>query len=74
MYLNVVYRPQGRDWQIDTFGDKNFDPGFDTHLGTGRVHELTVAVFSDNAATGEVALRLEAAEEDDERRISAPPR
>ena len=68
-YLNVVYRPRGRDWQIDTFGDKDFDPGFDTHLGVGGVHELRVALFSDNAATEEVTLRLEVAE--DEPRIRA---
>lgn len=69
-YLNVVYRSPGRDWQIDTFRDPDFDPGFETHLRAGRVHELKVALFADNAETEAVVLRLELAEE--EPRISRP--
>ncbi|HZM82272.1 MAG TPA: hypothetical protein VFC19_41665 [Candidatus Limnocylindrales bacterium] len=62
----------GQDCQIDTFGDKDFEPGFETHLSVGRVHELRVALFSDNADTNGVTLRLEVAK--DGSRISGPSR
>jgi len=63
-YLNVVYRRSERDWQIDTFTDADFEPGFATHLPVGRVHELKVALFADNADTQAVTLRLELFEDE----------
>jgi hypothetical protein len=62
-FLNVVYRPHGGDWLIDTFRDPDFDPGFATHLGADQVHVLQVALFADNADTRALTLRLEVADD-----------
>jgi hypothetical protein len=58
-FLNVVYRPNGEDWMIDTFVDADFDPGFATHLRADQVHVLQVALFADNADTQALTLRIE---------------
>ena len=58
-FLNVVYRPGGRDWLIDTFGGDDFDPGFETHLRADQSHHLRIAVFADNADTRSLSLSLE---------------
>jgi hypothetical protein len=58
-FLNVVYRPNGEDWVIDTFGDPDFDPGFATRLQADQVHVLQVALFADNADTRALTLHIE---------------
>ncbi|MFD0576920.1 hypothetical protein [Dactylosporangium darangshiense] len=58
-YLNVAYRPSGGHWVIDTFDDDDFEPGFPIRLPADQRHVLTVALFTDNAHTRSIGLRIE---------------
>jgi hypothetical protein len=62
-YLNVcMHADEG--WQILTFEDPDFDPGFTTKLPDGERHVLYVAVFSGNAETTTRSLVIDADADD----------
>jgi hypothetical protein len=50
-FLDVLCLQYGSPWRIVTFADADFEPGFTTQLPENQDHQVTVAVFSDNAAT-----------------------
>lgn len=58
-YVNVVVRAPAGDWELVTFDDDDFDPGFELSLDPSAAHELDVAVFADNAPTVAGTLRLD---------------
>jgi hypothetical protein len=70
-FLDVAFRPSDAlaEWIIDTFQDRDFDPGFATRLPADQVHVFQIALFADNADTCGISLRLEV--RDDEPRMTA---
>ena len=63
-FLNVLVLQKGRPWQLVTFEDEDFDPGFSTELEPGERHEIDVAVFGDNVRTASRTLTIEAGDGD----------
>jgi hypothetical protein len=59
-YLNVLYLPAGSGWQLVTFRDPDFDPGFATTLPLDGRHQIELSVFSNNASTVTNSLTAEA--------------
>jgi len=57
-FVNVLYLRQGARWQIVTFDDPGFIPGFTTELAADHDHVLHLAVFSDNATTATTSLAV----------------
>jgi hypothetical protein len=47
----VLCLADGSRWQLVTFEDPDFDPGFTTDLPLDQRHVLRFSVFSDNAHT-----------------------
>jgi hypothetical protein len=66
-YLNVLHLPDDSSWQLVTFQDPDFDPGFATTLPLGGRHKIELSVFSNNASTVTRSLVAEAAPEGDPR-------
>jgi hypothetical protein len=61
-YLNVLClrtRPDAR-WELVTFDDPDFDPGFVTELPLEQPHTLQISVFADNAPTATCSLIADA--------------
>jgi len=48
-FVNVLCLRERSVWQIVTFEDDDFDPGFTTELAGDQHHVLQLAVFADNA-------------------------
>jgi hypothetical protein len=59
-YLNVLFLPTGSEWQLVTFQDPDFDPGFATTLPLEGRHTIELSVFSNNAGTVTSSLAVEA--------------
>jgi hypothetical protein len=57
-FLNVLSLRKGSRWQIVTFEDPDFDPGFTTEIAADRSHLLELAVFADNADTATRSLAV----------------
>lgn len=50
-FLNVVCRDSLNTWQLVTFDDEDFDPGFSLQLGADQEHLLDLTIYADNAVT-----------------------
>ena len=50
-FLNVLFLRARARWQIVTYTEGDFDPGFSTELKADQEHILELAIFSDNADT-----------------------
>ena len=60
-YLNVLYAPEESRWELVTFDDPDFDPGFKTELPVDQRQVFQISVFSDNAETVTKSLLFEPA-------------
>ena len=60
-YLNVLYGPGQSRWELVTFDDPDFDPGFATSLPIDQRQLFQISVFSDNADTVTNSLLFEPA-------------
>ncbi len=55
-FLNVLFLRAMARWEIVTYADEDFDPGFSTELKAAQEHVLDLAIFSDNADTATQSL------------------
>ncbi len=62
-FIDVVSLRRGSCWQLVTFDDDDFEPGFPTEFPADRSHVLQIAVFSDNADTVVRALSIDGCEQ-----------
>jgi hypothetical protein len=58
-YLNILFC-EGATWQIDTFRDPDFDPGFPLTLAAEHRHRLELAVLCDNAEPQKLTIMVDA--------------
>ena len=68
-FLNVLYTPDQRYWQLVTFDDPDFDPGFSTELSVDERHLFQISVFGDNARAVTTELTFEPAQEGGDPRL-----
>jgi len=52
-YLNVLYAPEESRWELVTFDDPDFDPGFKTELPVDQRQVFQISVFSDKRRDGD---------------------
>ena len=57
-FLNVLLLDKPKRWQLLTFEDEDFDPGFAPELSPGNEHLVTVTVFGDNVKPVSTTLRV----------------
>jgi hypothetical protein len=48
---DVLYAPDEARWELVTFDDPDFDPGFKSELPVDQRQVFQISVFSDNAET-----------------------
>lgn len=61
-FIDVVSLRRGSQWQLVTFDDEDFEPGFPTEFPADRHHVLQIAIFSDNADTVVRSLSIDGGE------------
>ena len=68
-YLNVLCLLDGSRWQLVTFEEPDFDPGFATELLLDERHVVQISVFADNAKQVTRSLVAEACSESEELKL-----